>query len=178
VLQALVLSENRIGRVGAASIAALALPRLTSLAELALSDNRLDSPGLHAVAEAIGAGCTPSLRRLLLGRVGADAAAASALAAALGKVPGLEELVLSHNDVRDEGASSIAAALAASCPRLEKLDLVSCGLGNAGARALAGALSRAPLLTRLGLRGNEIGDGARVELREAAAHKAELQGFF
>ena len=56
---------------------------------------------------------------------------------------GLRCLVLSRNDIGDEGATRIARALGAS-RKLERLEMASCGICDAGATALASASS--PLL--------------------------------
>jgi uncharacterized protein (TIGR02996 family) len=76
---------------------------------------------------------------------------------------GLRHLILSGNEVQDEGA----AALARSClPRLTRLDLSNNRVGDEGARALA-CSGQLGALSSLVLWGNDVGDEGAAALAGA-----------
>ena len=90
-----------------------------------------------------------------------------------GHLNGLENLDLEDNrELGDAGAAAIAGALSAErLPALKELDLSGTGMGDAGARALAGALGGAPELETLIVGKNAFGPAAEEELKAACARR-------
>jgi len=83
--------------------------------------------------------------------------------------PQLQRLYLGDNpSMGDEGCVALAAALSrpGACPNLEVLSLANCGVGDAGAKALASALRYHPTLKQLDLGRNRIGELGAAELAE------------
>lgn len=131
-----------------ATALAAALPLSTRLHTLILSGNTVTAAGVAELAAALPEG----VRVLnLSGNPDVGDAGAGALA----------EWVL-----RREGASGGAGGDAARDQGLPpvQLNLSKCGVGPAGAAALAGAL---PLLSRLNIRGNAVGDEGAAALATA-----------
>jgi hypothetical protein len=78
----------------------------------------------------------------------------------------LRHCTLAHCGIGDAGAAAIAGALPAS---LNKFDIASNDISALGLAEVAAALrvGQTPLLTHLDLSGNEIGAGGGAELAEA-----------
>jgi hypothetical protein len=119
---------------GAAALAA-ALP-WCSITTLSLADNIVSDAGAASLAGALRD--STSLTSLDLSKNAIGVQGASALAGAL-RASALVSLLLSVNDVGDDGAAAFAAALqgVAAPPALRMLLLSSCGVGARGAAALA-----------------------------------------
>ena len=133
-------SQSAEGRAAAAALDALAelLSRARSLTSLTLSSNKLNDEGARVLAQRLASGA-------------------------------IEALSIDSNQIGDAGAYSeveSSGALQSGAPLLV-LDLSRNGIGDAGAKALAGALSQAkPPLQSLSLGGNHIGtDGAKALLQ-------------
>ena len=78
----------------------------------------------------------------------------------------LQELIMYHNNIGDDGISAIAGALG-NC-KINKLDVDHCGIALTGARSLATALSSNHTIRELCLRGNPITvEGALLILESA-----------
>ena len=82
------------------------------------------------------------------------------LAASLGLGAATTVVDLAENDCGDRGAASIASALLSPQTRITSLDVSDCGIGEAGAQALAGALSRNTTLRSLCLSSNDMVGGS------------------
>ena len=134
-VEALDLSDNRVGAEGAAALARGALPALRSLRL------RGTPPQDEGVAALVGAGFFPELRSLALGanNLGPNAA----LAIAAGPSENLRVLDLSDNRVGDRGAVGLARS--AHLPNLIELDLAEAHVGDAGVRGILNS----PLADRL-----------------------------
>ena len=148
----------------------------TTAAEgLYLTGNALTDAALAHLARAFAAGLVPRLEWLRLGRNKLTGAGLDALRPALadGHLAGLKELELSGSkQLGDGGAKVLAAALSeGKLPRLEELHLGGTGMGDEGARALAGALGGAPALRELKVGENEIGAAAKKELWAVCAER-------
>ena len=140
---------------------------------LDLERNELTDAGL-ATLRPLLAGRLSGLVALSFGtRLTADGARALAALVAEGHLAQLESLILKFNrELGDAGAAAIAGALSAErLPALGKLDLSGTGMGDAGARALAGALGGAPKLQKLIVGDNAFGPAAKEELKAACARR-------
>lgn len=160
--------------VRALADAAVAHPSLTDLFYRGM---HLNDEGARALADMLGA--TRSLRRLDLLESMRDGEAALAFLAGLRHATSLTHLNLSRNPFGDGGAVEIAAALSADSCALVDLVAYECGIGAAGAVALAGALWRNQTLTSLDLRFNgDIGDEGGHALFEALKHDRALAALY
>lgn len=138
---------------------------LPSLRELRLNDNgQLTSDGLIALAE------SPALSGLELLDVSANDIGPTGVAAAVRSpyLDRLRSLVVHSNRIGDAGAEALAASdvFARMTAREGKALLVRCGIGPAGARALA----RSPggeAIRELDLTGNEFADDGTRALAES-----------
>lgn len=90
------------------------------------------------------------------------AAGVRVLSEGVAKNKSLESLVLSSNALGDQGGKAVATVLIKGNSRLKTLDLSDCYIADLGAKELAAALSANANLTRLVLRGNKIGPGAKA----------------
>ena len=78
----------------------------------------------------------------------------------------LQELIMKHNDIGDDGISVIAEALG-NC-KINILDVSECGITLTGTRSLAAALSSNHTIKELWLRGNPITvEGALLIVKSA-----------
>ncbi len=175
-LSALTDLELEVASDAAAFAPALAaLPRLR---RLAVSDS--DATALALLRPPAPA--LAQLRTLELGTCGIrDGDAVAALAAALGRLPGLQHLVLDSdrwsangNRLSGRGAAALAPALRALAD-LRSLRLESCDVHAAAAAALAPAIGALTRLTLLSLSSNGIGDPGAAALAPALAGLAELR---
>ena len=78
----------------------------------------------------------------------------------------LNKLALSGNNIGDEGASTLGEALKSN-KSLKDLELVNCGIGVEGGKALASALGIA-VLTNLDVRYTRLTPEHKKVLKEAA----------
>jgi hypothetical protein len=201
-LRALDLSWARLGPAGAAELArGLRAAAAAGLVRLELHAARLGDAGAAAVAGALReAAAAPGagplrLTHLGLGRNSVGDPGATALAAALERMPGLTSLRLGHswlaaatggggggggggadwgreggdwNTVGCAGATAVAAALGgAAAASLTALALDGCEVSGPGARALAALAAAATGLAALRLEGNPVPPPARAAVRAA-----------
>jgi hypothetical protein len=158
------LDGTRVGDIGARGLAAaMASGAFDACSALRLSFPRLSSAGATAFAHALGSSRLVELD--LSGCGGVSAAGAAAIAGAL-RAPrsspcALSRLRLDGCGVGDAGAEALAFALLSS---IKLLDLRNCGITDRGAAALARALARGALLSDLLLSGNAVGDAGAAAL--------------
>jgi hypothetical protein len=158
------LDGTRVGDVGARGLAAsMASGAFDACSALRLSFPRLTSAGATAFAHALGSSRLVELDLSGCGGVGAAGAAAiaGALRAPRSSACALSRLRLDGCGVGDAGAEALAFALLSS---LKLLDLRNCGITDRGAAALARALARGALLSDLLLSGNALGDAGAAAL--------------
>lgn len=121
-----------------------------------------------ALASAHAQGATTQADTLGLGGNQLTGAALPPLleAIAAGAMPKLRFLYSRNNrEMGDAGAVALAGALSAGhLPALEGLYLENTGMGDAGAAALAGSLGGEAALKLLDVRDNAFGEGARAQL--------------
>ena len=147
------------------------LPALDKLESLGLTDTGMGSDGMVALCAALPT--LPCLDRLdcnsnpAVGEVGW-----AALGGALPRMPKLDDLYANSNaGMGCAGVSALATGLAGA-PALRELHISSCGIGDAGGRALAHVL---PLcaLTDLNLADNIYSAATIVALERATVHIGE-----
>ena len=80
----------------------------------------------------------------------------------------LQELIMSYNNIRDDGISAIARGLG-NC-KINILYVVQCGITVTGARILATALSSHPIIRVLSLTRNHISVEGAQQILEAAVN--------
>ena len=78
----------------------------------------------------------------------------------------LKKLILSGNNIQDEGTAALSEALKSN-NTLETLELDNNQIGVAGAQSLADMLQVNRSLNALDLRRNDIGDAGQQAIREA-----------
>ncbi len=167
-LRRLELRGNRLGPAGAAALAGS--ERLVSLQHLGLAENEIGVARLLSLTRA------HDLLRVPVLDLSTNVLTAAGLRVILTCPPGpvepgfvrLRELVLSHNELGNDGARVLAA-----CPHLAELRtlrLVGCGIGDDGIRALAESPHLNQLVT-LEVVNNPIGDpGCRAFLETPHMH--------
>ena len=152
---------------------AIAAGALPQLEMLLLQGNELGDAGLTMLRPLL-AGPLSGLTKFAFGaRLTAEGARTLTALLADGHLNGLEVLNLEDNrELGDAGAAAIAGALSAKrLPALKQLRLSGTGMGDAGARALAGALGGAPKLQTLVVGENAFGPAAKEELKAACAQR-------
>jgi hypothetical protein len=140
------LSHNSIGDAGAQALGGAMASGAPSLRKLQLHENRIESPGLVAIADAMRPG----------------------------GAPGLVFMRVDFNRIDDAGAEALAKAFEANgALELQELNLSSNVIGDSGFTALSEQLQRAPMLRTLTFGsssgGNLIGDAGAAALAAALA---------
>ncbi len=160
------LKPARLGFLGAQALAgASGFARLNSLV---LDDPRCGVAGARLILDTSERPL--SLRALsLIGAAGFTLGDAGARALAELAPDSLRELAFCRHEVSDVGARVLA--MSAQAGRLERLDLSDNLIGDAGARALSGALHSG---LRLDLSGNRVGAPGAYALRSALGAGASV----
>ena len=199
--------DAQVQQLVAALVYAHANGATTQAGDLSLSTNELTDAAMAPLVDAIAAGALPPVDQLLLhgnpglGDAGfatlrpvlagplsglrvlsfgalltAEGARSLVVLLADGHLAQLEILDLQRNRaLGDAGAVAIAGALSERrLPELTELQLEETGMSDAGVRALAAALDGAPKLRKLTVGGNAFGEGGKAELK-AACEKWEVQ---
>jgi hypothetical protein len=121
-----------------------------------LGNTIFDAPSAEMVGSAVRANAT--LRDLSFINVGLwrDEAAATAVLGSITAHPHLRQVSLSANIPanREQASAAVASLLTANSPALQRLDVASCGLGDAGIGALLDAMA-----SNTHLRTLEVADG-------------------
>lgn len=168
-----------------AAALAPALATLPRLRRLAVAGSDATALGLLQIADAPLARLrTLELRACGIRAVEDGDAAVSALAAALGRLPGLQRLVLDNDPVpffwqnknylSGDSAAILAPALRALAD-LRSLQLAFCNVDDVAAAALAPALGSLTRLTLLSLASNDLSSPGVDALAPALAKLAELR---
>ncbi|XP_074578786.1 LOW QUALITY PROTEIN: RAN GTPase-activating protein 2-like [Curcuma longa] len=158
------LRDNIFG-VDAGIALSKALEKLVHVTEIYLSYLNLEDEGAIAIANALN-NFAPSLQVLDIGGNEITLKAASALADCITAKKSLRKLILSENELKDQGAIVIGKALEDDHVQLEELDMSSNMIRRAGARCLAQAVSNKPDFKLLNINGNFIPDEGIDEVRE------------
>ena len=88
----------------------------------------------------------------------------------------LQELVISHNNIGNDGISAIAGALG-NC-KINKLDVIKCGITLTGARSLATALYSSNTVREMWLENNPITVEGALLIVNSAVHNTVCQYVF
>jgi len=172
VFVALVLSDNRIGPVGAEALAG-AVANSNKIISLDLGGNDVGDEGAKSFAEAIPTSST--IDRLVLCNNGITDRGVMALAESLCSNETVTQLDLSWNDVSVEGSKALADSLCCN-KKLTNLCLTHNNIDDEGAEALANAIGENSVV-HLDLSGNSIGqDGFKsfANALESNPHRIQL----
>ncbi|URE41465.1 LRR [Musa troglodytarum] len=133
--------------------------------EIFLSYLNLEDEGAIAIANALKQSA-PSLEGLDIAGNDVTPEAAPALAGCVAIKKSLRMLILSENELKDQGAVLIGKALEEGHTQLRELDLSANLIQRVGARCLAQAVSNKPDFKLLNINGNAISDEGIDEVKE------------
>jgi len=188
-LEKLNISWNGIRYLGTVELARMLAEPRCKVRELDLRDNQVgtqDALG-HALQEVFWrmsatdfSTINVRLQTLHLGNNELTANSVKLLVESLPAFVGLEELMLYHNpEIGQQGGQAIARLLSTNnlvgLPKLRRLSVAICGLGDVGCRAVASTLRTNDRLTALDLSGNHITDNAATMLADALRSNRTLQ---
>ncbi|XP_073793397.1 uncharacterized protein isoform X1 [Danio rerio] len=144
-----------------------ALSSENNLIELNMSNNDLQDSGVQQLCSGLKSTMC-KLEILGLSKCGITEKTCSALASALSSdSSSLKDLDLSNNNLQGSGVKLLSDNLKDNC-KLEKLNLLDCGISEEGYEALATALeSKLSHLTELDLRGNDPGESGVKKLLDS-----------
>ncbi|WOL16862.1 RAN GTPase-activating protein 2-like [Canna indica] len=141
------------------------LEELVHVTEIYLSYLNLEDEGTIAIANALKE-FVPSLEVLDIAGNEITPKAAQALADCVSVKKSLRKLILSENELKDQGALLIAKALEDGHTQLEELDLSYNMIMRVGARCLAQAVSNKSDFKLLNINGNAISNEGIDEIKE------------
>lgn len=174
-LKKLDLRDNMFGVVAGLALGKT-LEKLNEITEIYLSYLNLEDEGAIAILEAIEKHL-PNVEILEMAGNDITVKASKALASCIKSKPLLKKLVLSENELKDEGAIEVASALEEGRCELREVDLSSNMIRRVGARSLARAMaSNKPNFVVLNINGNYISDEGIDEVKEIL--KEDLLGPF
>ncbi|KAL7582180.1 hypothetical protein Lser_V15G41697 [Lactuca serriola] len=159
------LRDNMFG-IEAGIALSKAIPVFTSLTEVYFSYLNLEDEGTLALVNAIKDSDSP-LEVLEMAGNDITSESASALAAVItAKKNTLIKLVLSENELKDEGVIVIANSLKEEFGQLTEVDLSTNGIRTVGARALSQAVVGKPGFKLLNINGNFLSDEGVDNVKE------------
>ena len=153
-LHKLDISNNGI-KSGGVNAFANALKQCKHLTELNISGNCIGDVGLSGLASTFRH-CAGRLCKLDVSSNNIRIDGAKAIANVLKRCTHLEELVVSHNSIGDEGACIIASSLGHCAQSLHKLCMSDNDIGTKGCEAIAKALKHYKKLKELDLSSNNL----------------------
>ena len=161
------ISYTDIGSVGTKAIA-YALDHCTHLEELIICQNNIKEFGACSIARYL---CqyAQSLRKLDISYNSIGSNGANAIADALNHCTHLEELIVNHNNLKEDGASSISISFCNYAQCLRKLDISYNNIGTNGANAIADALNQCSHLEELIVSHNNLGEGGAFSIAKSFA---------
>ncbi|KAJ6822350.1 RAN GTPase-activating protein 1 [Iris pallida] len=140
--------------------------KLNGITELLLSYLNLEDEGAIAISDALKESL-PDLQVLEMAGNDITVEAAASLSSCVASKQSLRKLVLSENELKDEGAVLIAKALEEGHTELKEVDLSTNMIRRVGARSLARAVSTdKPGFVMLNINGNWISDEGIDEVKE------------
>ncbi|KAJ6837516.1 RAN GTPase-activating protein 1 [Iris pallida] len=164
-LKKLDLRDNIFG-VEAGIRLSTSLAKLNGITELLLSYLNLEDEGAIAISDALKESL-PDLQVLEMAGNDITVEAAASLASCVASKQSLKKLVLSENELKDEGAVLIAQALEEGHKDLQEVDLSTNMIRRVGARSLARAVSTNKRdFIMLNINGNWISDEGIDEVKE------------
>ncbi|KAL0023690.1 hypothetical protein WJX79_002056 [Trebouxia sp. C0005] len=141
----------------------------TSLVSICLGDDALGDAGVLELVDGVKQNST--LQKVDLENKGISSKGADSIAAAIQGHQSLQQLVLAHNHLSDEGVRLLQPALAL----LRRLDLRGCHIGSQGAQCLATALREAHSLEVLRLDDNPLTEHGGSALAAGVWHSQSLR---
>ncbi|XP_077595020.1 ran GTPase-activating protein 1b [Stigmatopora nigra] len=169
-LRVFVAGRNRLENEGASALAK-AFQLMGSLEELHLPQNGINHSGVTALASAMRH--NQDLRVLNLNDNTFAKRGTLAMAQALAHLRNVQVINFGDCLVRCEGAIALAAVLREGLPVLKELNLSFGEITEAAALVLARALADKPLLEKVDLNGNWLGEEGCDNLREAILGRHE-----
>ncbi|XP_077481251.1 ran GTPase-activating protein 1b [Stigmatopora argus] len=169
-LRVFVAGRNRLENEGASALAR-AFQLMGSLEELHLPQNGINHSGVTALASAMRH--NQDLRVLNLNDNTFAKRGTLAMAQALGHLRNVQVINFGDCLVRCEGTIALAAVLREGLPVLKELNLSFGEITEAAALILARALADKPLLEKVDLNGNWLGEEGCDNLREAMEGRHE-----
>ncbi|KAL6214711.1 hypothetical protein ACLB2K_014143 [Fragaria x ananassa] len=173
-LKKLDLRDNMFGVESGVALSKV-ISAFTDLTEVYLSYLNLEDEGTEALANSLK-DSAPSLEVLELAGNDITPKSTAALASCIGAKQFLTRLILSENELKDEGAILISKALAESHVQLTEVDLSSNSIRRAGARLLAQAVVNKPGFKSLNINGNFISDEGIDEVVDMFKNSPHLLG--
>ncbi|XP_076446452.1 ran GTPase-activating protein 1-like [Babylonia areolata] len=176
-LRVFVSGRNRLENDGATALAA-AFKVMGTLEELAMPQNGINLPGITALVEAIAV--NTRLRVLNLNDNTFTEAGGVEMSKVLPKLPDLEQINFGDCLVRTGGAKALAQALRDGQHKLKELILSGNEIKQNGAVAITESMANKADLTLLDLNANQLGEGG-IELVQdtmEALGKVELLASF
>lgn len=170
-LKSLRLWKTRLGVEGARTLAP-ALTALRHLEMLSLEDNQLQTEGVQLLAVSLKQ--LSRLQSLILHVNQINSEGGKALAAVCSSHTKLQELLLSENYLGAVGMAALAAGLLACAGSLRVLELAHNSLQQQGGQHLLQVLPRLPVLEKVVLTGNQLGEVLEREM----FHKAPTVHFY
>lgn len=160
-LKSLRLWKTQLGVEGAKALAP-ALAALRQLETLSLEDNRLQTEGLQALAVSLK--LLSKLQSLVLHVNQINPEGGKTLASLCSSHNKLQELLLSENQLGSAGMSALVEGLLSCAGSLRTLELAHNSLQRQGAQHLLHVLPRLPMLEKVVLTGNQLGEDMEREL--------------
>ncbi|KAL6217397.1 hypothetical protein ACLB2K_010614 [Fragaria x ananassa] len=173
-LKKLDLRDNMFGVESGVALSKV-ISAFTDLTEVYLSYLNLEDEGTEALVNALK-DSAPSLEVLELAGNDITPKSTAALASCIGAKQFLTRLILSENELKDEGAILISKALAEGHDQLTEVDLSSNSIRRAGARLLAQAVVNKPGFKLLNINGNFISDEGIDEVVDMFKNSPHLLG--
>lgn len=173
-LKKLDLRDNMFGVESGVALSKV-LSAFTDLTEIYLSYLNLEDEGTEALANALK-DSAPLLEVLEMAGNDITAGSTAALATCIAAKQFLTRLILSENELKDEGAILISKALAEGHGQLTEVDLSSNSIRRAGARLLAQVVVNKPGFKLLNINGNFISDEGIDEVMVMFKNSPHLLG--
>jgi len=160
-LKSLRLWKTQLGVEGAKALAP-ALAALKQLEILSLEDNQLQTEGLQALASSIT--LLTKLQTLVLHVNQINSEGGKTLASLCSSNHKLQELLLSENQLGPAGMGALVEGLLSCAGSLRALEVAHNSLQRQGAQHLLHVLPRLPVLEKVVLTGNQLGEDMEREL--------------
>ncbi|CAK8688550.1 unnamed protein product [Clavelina lepadiformis] len=135
--------------------------------KLSLWGNNLGDDGASHIST-----CLSKIEELHVGRCNIRASGIKSISDAISKLPEpMKKLVLSFNNLGDDGASHIATCLS----KIEELDIVKCNISASGIKSISDAISKLPEpMKKLDLHSNYFGDDGAFHISTCLSKIEEL----
>ncbi|KAF8096538.1 hypothetical protein N665_0307s0064 [Sinapis alba] len=173
-MEKLDLRDNMFGTEAGVSLSKT-LARFEHLTEVYLSYLNLEDEGAIAIANALKESASP-IEVLEMAGNDITVEAASAIAACVAAKQELNKLILSENELKDDGCVQIAKSLEEDHLKLQYIDMSNNYIRRAGARALAQVVTKKEGFKLLNIDGNIISEEGVEEVKEILKKTPEVLG--